>query len=163
MLPRLSNGHHSRRGRAWATSVGKLNWTSGTDLSRKSPHCIFWSTLYLFGHLLISLSHFLSDYLGLFCGECRFCPRHTDRFFSGFLETRISPPPNTCLYEGRMQKNLWQQHNKNVSGVKNARAEFEFHLFVAIANVLHMHPQAHPLLCLAERPVLGVNRGSRSI
>ena len=46
-------------------------------------------SIFLGGYLAISLSHFLSDYLGLFGGVCRFCPRHTDRFFSGFLETRI--------------------------------------------------------------------------
>ena len=75
------------------------------------------------------------------------------------------PTTTSCLYEAGMQKDLWQQHNKNLSGVENVEATFEFHLFCKspACAFYTVHCTGTPFSAWQKGKCKRVNRGGGSI
>ena len=75
------------------------------------------------------------------------------------------PTTTSCLYEAGMQKDLWQQHNKNLSGVENVEATFEFHLFCKspACAFYTVHCTGKPFSAWQKGKCKRVNRGGGSI
>ena len=143
---------------AWQWPLFKVSTQVSSHFSPSHflKHTSHFLSDFFLGYLAISLSHFLLDYLGLFGGGCRFCPRHTDRFFSGFLETCIFT--RTAHHH---QLPLWGRNAKGFvattqqkpirSGKCWSYIWISPFLQISCMCILHCALHRHALLCLAER------------
>ena len=93
-------------------------------------------------------------------GECRFCPRHTDRFFSGFLDPYLQSSPHLLPLWGRNAKEFMATTQQTgirrmLSRQKGAPSQILWDIF---ANILFMQQRALP--CVPGRSILREKRGS---